>query len=65
MSLYNHHRNMNQSEVFVLLKSGACVRVSTAHGLLDVAVMLPPTFNMTYKVGVLDSHLFVFIACLE
>lgn len=41
---------MNQSEIIVMLNSGAGVRIREAYGMLDVVVYLPPTFNTTCPV---------------
>lgn len=36
---------MNQSEIHVMMDSGAGIRVQEAYGMLSVMVILPPHFN--------------------
>ena len=47
LSIRNPQRNMNQSEITVMLDSGLGVRVRESRGVLDVAVFAPPSFNAT------------------
>lgn len=47
---------MNQSEIIVMLDSGAGVRIRESFGMLDVVVNLPPTFNSTCGVSSLLFH---------
>lgn len=47
LSIRNPKRNMNHSELYVMLNSGAGIRVQESFGMLDMAVFLPPEFNST------------------
>ncbi len=43
-------RNHNQSDVIVMMDSGAGIRITEAFGILTAMVLLPPDFNETYAV---------------
>uniref|UniRef100_A0A914BXE3 Uncharacterized protein n=1 Tax=Acrobeloides nanus TaxID=290746 RepID=A0A914BXE3_9BILA len=48
VTLFSPERNHNQSEIDVMFESGAGMKVSEAHGMLSIMVLLPPDFNETY-----------------
>uniref|UniRef100_A0A914DDH4 Uncharacterized protein n=1 Tax=Acrobeloides nanus TaxID=290746 RepID=A0A914DDH4_9BILA len=50
VTLFSPERNHNQSEIDVMFESGAGMKVSEAHGMLSIMVLLPPDFNETYYV---------------
>ena len=50
---------MNQSEIWIVLRSGAGIRVQEAYGTLDIAVLLPPSYNMTYKYQNREENIFI------
>lgn len=52
VSIFSPQRNANMSELYVQFASGLGVRVQESYGLLDVMVVVPATYNETYKVGI-------------
>uniref|UniRef100_A0A914XKJ5 AMOP domain protein n=1 Tax=Plectus sambesii TaxID=2011161 RepID=A0A914XKJ5_9BILA len=49
LNIRNPRQNMNQSEIIIMLNSGAGVRVAESYGMLDVMVFLPPSYNSTCR----------------